>query len=95
MKFGKIICGALRVPQNYPCSIKLDSRTLHNPTEEQYRAAGYLPIEETPEPEAAEGKMAVATYTVDGDKIVQHWSIMDVPQEEGDPFRGGEEAQNG
>ena len=82
-KYGKIICGALQVPQNYPCSIELDGKTIHNPTEEQYLAAGYLPIEETPEPEPEEGKTAVATYAVNRKKtaIVQSWQLVDTPAE--------------
>lgn len=80
MKYGKIICGALQVPQNYPCSIELDGQTIHNPTEEQYRAAGYHPIEES-EPEEREGKVAIASYEVVGDKIVQTWEYFDEPEE--------------
>lgn len=79
-KFGKIVCGALNVPQNYPCSIELNGQTIHNPTEEQYRDAGFLPIEET-EPEQQEGKCAVARYSVseDGTKIVQTWEYQEIP----------------
>ena len=79
-KFGKIVCGALNVPQNYPCSIELDGKTINNPTEEQYRAAGYLPIEET-EPEQRENKAAVAVYAVseDGTKIIQSWDYQEIP----------------
>lgn len=80
MKYGKIICGALQVPQNYPCSIELEGKTIHNPTEEQYLAAGYLPIEES-EPEEREGKVAIASYEVVGDKIVQTWEYFDEPEE--------------
>lgn len=82
MKYGKIICGALQVPQNYPCSIELDGQTIHNPTEEQYTAAGYLPIEET-QSEEREGKVAIATYKVNKTKtkIVQSWQYLDEPEE--------------
>jgi len=82
MKYGKIICGALRVPQNYPCSIELNGRVIYNPTEDQYLAAGYLPIEES-EPEEREGKIAVDSYAVsnDGTKIVQTWTYVDEPEE--------------
>ena len=81
-KYGKIICGALQVPQNYPCSIELDGKTIHNPTEEQYLAAGYLPIEESDEPEPQDGKATIANHTVreDGTKIVQSWVYQDVPE---------------
>lgn len=82
MKYGKIICGALQVPQNYPCSIELDGQTIHNPTEEQYIAAGYLPIEES-EPEGREDKEAIAYYEIDetNAKIIQHWLYVDRPEE--------------
>lgn len=82
IKYGKIVCGALQVPQNYPCSIELEGQTIHNPTNEQYAAAGYLPIEES-EPEERPGKMAVASYEVSKDKtkIVQSWTYVDEPEE--------------
>ena len=51
MMYGKIVCGALVVPQNYPGYIELEGKKIYNPTEEQYLAAGYLPIEES-EPSA-------------------------------------------
>ncbi len=82
MKYGKIVCGALQVPQNYPCSIELDGKTIHNPTEEQLTAAGYLPIEES-EPEERDGKVPLASYKVNKakTKIVQSWSYIDEPEE--------------
>lgn len=82
MKYGKFECGTLRVPQNYPCSIELDGQIIHNPTEEQFLAAGYLPIEES-EPEEREGKVAIASYAVNGagTKIVQSWAYYDEQQE--------------
>ena len=81
-KFGKIVCGALQVPQNYPGSIEVNGATVHNPTEEQYRAAGYLPIEES-EPEEQPGKVAIPSYKVNKakTKIVQSWTYIDEPEE--------------
>ena len=81
-KFAKIENGILNVPQNYPGSIELDGKTVHNPTEEQYRAAGYLPLEEH-DPEEQEGKVAVATYSLNKKKtaIVQSWQYVDAPEE--------------
>ncbi len=80
-KYGKIVCGALRVPQNYPSYIELDGQKVYNPTEEQLEAAGYLPIEEKAPTEKA-GKVAVATYKVskDGTKIVQSWQYVNEPE---------------
>ena len=82
MKYGKFECGTLRVPQNYPCSIELNGQIIHNPTDEQYLAAGYLPIEES-EPEEREGKVAIATYKMDKrkTKIVQTWIYEDFEPE--------------
>ena len=82
MKFAKIVCGALQVPQNYPCQIELDGHIVTNPTEEQYRAAGYLPLEES-EPEEREAKIAIATYKVNESKtkIVQTWLYEDIEPE--------------
>lgn len=82
MKYGKFICGALQVPQNYPCSIELDGQTIHNPTPEQYAAAGYLPIEES-EPEERESKVPIATYKLNKakTKIIQTWQYSDEPEE--------------
>ena len=83
MKYGKIICGTLHVPQNYPCSISIEGKRINNPTEEQLLAAGYLPLEET-EPVEREGKVAVATYKVskDGTKITQSWKYVNAPTPE-------------
>lgn len=81
MKYGKIVCGALVVPQIYPGYIELEGKKIYNPTEEQYLAAGYLPIEEH-EPEEREGKVAIAYYEVDeaNTKIIQYWYYVDEPE---------------
>lgn len=76
MKYGKIILGTLQVPQNYPCSIEHNGKKIYNPTPEQYLEAGYLPIEEST-PEEIEGKVAVASYEIVDNVIVQSWSYED------------------
>lgn len=76
MKYGKIILGTLQVPQNYPCSIEHNGKKIYNPTPEQYLEAGYLPIEEST-PEEIEGKVAVASYKIYNDKIIQLWNYID------------------
>lgn len=80
-KYGKIVCGALRVPQIYPGYIVVDGKKIYNPSVAQLLAAGYLPIYETT-PEEKEGKMAVAKYEVsaDGTRIVQVWEYVDIPE---------------
>lgn len=77
-KYGKIVCGALRVPQNYPDYIVVNGKKYYKPSEKILLAAGYLPVEET-NPEEREGKVAVAKYAVskDGTKIVQSWEYVD------------------
>ena len=79
MKYGKIILGTLQVPQNYPCSIKHNGKKIFNPTAEQYLEAGYLPIEEST-PEVVEGKVAVASYEIVDNRIVQTWSYEDIEE---------------
>lgn len=80
-KYGKIVCGALRVPQIYPGYIVVEGKKIYNPSVAQLLAAGYLPIYETT-PEEKEGKMAVAKYEVsaDGTRIVQVWEYEDIPE---------------
>jgi hypothetical protein len=80
-KYGKIVCGALRVPQIYPGYIVVEGKKIYNPSAAQLLAAGYLPIYETT-PEKKEGKMAVAKYevSVDGTRIVQVWEYVDIPE---------------
>ena len=80
-KYGKIVCGALRVPQIYPGYIVVDGKKIYNPSVAQLLAAGYLPIYETT-PEEREGKIAVAKYEVsaDGTRIVQVWEYENIPE---------------
>lgn len=86
MKYGKIVCGALRVPQNYPGYIIVDGKKIINPTDEQMLQAGYLPIEEH-QPEDREGFTPEAHYRQEPGKIVQYWEYLpiqpDEPTEEG------------
>ena len=80
-KYGKIVCGALRVPQIYPGYIVVEGKKIYNPSVAQLLAAGYLPIYETT-PEEREDKIAVAKYEVsaDGTRIVQVWEYEDIPE---------------
>ena len=81
MKYGKIVCGALRVPQNYPDYIEdASGKKIVNPSEGELLAAGYLPIEDCP-PLIPEGKIAVPSYRVsdDGSKILTEYIVEDAP----------------
>ena len=55
--------------------------TVTNPTDEQYAAAGYLPIRYTDAPEAPAGYHAEPDYTENNGEIVQVWTFVeDVPE---------------
>lgn len=83
-KYGKIVCGALRVPQNYPDYIEdASGKKIVNPTDEQMAAAGYLPIV-TKKPATRAGKVAVPSYALNADKtkIVQSWNYEPEPDQQ-------------
>lgn len=93
-KYGKIVCGTLKVPQNYPDSIVLEGKTIYKPTEEQLQAAGYVPIEEK-EPETPEGKIAIATYKYNRakTKILQNWTYCE-PETPENEVENGDNNEN-
>lgn len=79
-RYGKIVCGALRVPLTYPGYIIFSGHKVYNPTVSQLKSEGYLPIEET-EPVEKEGFTAVASYEVSGRKIIQSWNYVETPEQ--------------
>lgn len=86
VKYGKIVCGTLRVPLIHPGYIVIDGKKVYDPTEEQLLEQGYLPVIET-EPQQIEGKIAEASYAVseDGTEIIQSWTYIDVPEPSDEP----------
>ena len=80
-KYGKIVCGTLKVPQIYPGYIVLNGKKVYKPTEKQYKTSGYLPVVES-EPEQREGYEAVASYKEEGGKIVQVWNYSEIVETE-------------
>lgn len=79
---GKIIDGKLTYPTH---RIVLDGMQIFNPTETQFRQAGYNEIQETDMPDdAPEGQHYEARYEDAGEYIVQSWELVeDEPESTG------------
>lgn len=56
--------------------------TIYNPTGEQYRNAGYKPVEFTTSPEAPEGYYYDPNWKEQDEAIVQVWHLEELPPEE-------------
>lgn len=69
--YGKIEHGNFLVA---PSIIHVEGMTIANPSDEQIRSAGYLPVE-TSNPPAEDGMQAVPHYTEQDGKIVQTWTM--------------------
>ena len=63
-----------------------------NPTEAQYREAGYLPVVESQRPEDGDGYHYEAGYELDGDHIVQVWERREVEPPDPNPEISAERA---
>lgn len=79
--YGKIEHGNFLVA---PSIIHVGGMTIANPSDEQIRSAGYLPVE-TFNPPAEDGMQAVPHYTEQDGKIVQTWTM--------EPIKATEEEQ--
>lgn len=72
---GKIVDEKLTYP---PHRIVLNGMQIFNPTETQFRQAGYNEIQETDMPDdAPEGQHYEARYEDAGEYIVQSWVLVD------------------
>lgn len=76
MKYGKLTDGALKTAPNPLC---MEDITISNPTEEQYREAGYLPVIYTDPPEQ-EGYYPVCFWEETETEIVQNWRLEPMPE---------------
>lgn len=65
-----------------PRTITLGEWTILNPTDEQYEAAGYLPVRYTDPPIPDEGYYPVSGWEEQGGEIVQVWHLEELPPEE-------------
>lgn len=80
MKHGTLIDGA---PVMAPNPLHVDGYFVYNPMDEQYAAAGYLPIVETPYPETPEGeepKYYEASWEEQEGRIVRVWTEAELPE---------------
>ena len=64
-----------------PLRIVLDGWQILNPTDEQYEAAGYLPVRYTDAPVAPEGYYPVSGWEEHDGEIVQVWHFEAIPPE--------------
>lgn len=63
-----------------PRRVTLDGCVVFNPTDEQYEAAGYMPVIYTPAPEAPEGYYAEPHWEEQDGEIVEVWAFEPNPE---------------
>ena len=73
MKYGKIIGGKLIVA---PKAIFLRRKPIINPTESDILSAGYLPMEEQPEPENKDGFIKSSKWVQTDTAIIKKWTVL-------------------
>lgn len=60
--------------------------TIANPSDGEYKHFGWLPVVETPKPEYdPETQYVTPYYEQEGEQIIQHWEIHDIPEPEPEP----------
>lgn len=77
--YGKLINNNLSIA---PHRLTIDGCVVFNPTDEQYEAAGYLPVRYTDPPEVPEGYVPMSEWEEQSGEIVQVWHIEELPPEE-------------
>lgn len=75
--YGKLVNNNFTVA---PHRLTIAGCVVFNPTDEQYEAAGYLPVIYTPAPEAPEGYYAVAHWEEQDGEIVEVWEFAPNPE---------------
>ena len=76
--YAKLIDGELTpAPRKIQRVIDGEQYITYNPTGEMLEEQGWLPVVETPMPEAPEGYHYEPTYTEDGGEIVQSWELVE------------------
>lgn len=76
MKYGKIENGTFAfAPQGFI----IGGFRIFNPTDAQLLLKGYLPVVETPMPEADEQHYAVPHWAIQNNQIVQSWTVEEIP----------------
>lgn len=77
MKYGKLKDGKLVVDMLLSRFniLVFDGKAIRNPTESDILAAGYLPIQETEEPETKEGFLKSSKWVQTDTAIVRKWTV--------------------
>ena len=77
MNYARLIDGKLSRLMRFPNGIVvLDGKFKRNPTNEEILSAGYLPIEETAEPESKDGYIKQSRWVQTGTAIVKKWTVL-------------------
>ena len=77
MKYAKLENGKLTKLFRFPSgSIIVNHALIRNPTESDILAAGYLPIQETEEPETREGFIKSSKWVQTDSAIVKKWTVL-------------------
>ena len=76
MDYAKLINGKLTKLVRFPNGLTImDGKFNRNPTEEEILAAGYLPVEETAEPESKDGYIKSSKWVQTDSAIVRKWTV--------------------
>ncbi len=76
MEYAKLNNGKLTKLVRFPNGLTiLDGKFKRNPTEEEILAAGYLPIEETAEPESKDGFIKSSKWVQTDSAIIKKWTV--------------------
>lgn len=73
MKYGKLYNGK---PFPFMGVVFTDGKFKRNPTDEEILSAGYLPIEETTEPESKDGYIKQSRWVQTDTAIVKKWTVL-------------------
>lgn len=78
MRYAKLING---YPSYSPHRLIISDWWVYNPTSEQLEELGYMPVVESEPPETDEQHYAVASWRIDDNRIIEEWSILEIPDE--------------
>ena len=78
MRWAKLING---IPQYAQRKVRYNGATVYNPTDTMLLELGYKPVTFTDMPDAPEGWNYVLGWSELSDKIVQTWTLEELPPE--------------
>lgn len=76
MRYAKLVEG---YPSYSPKIMVIGNDWVYNPTEEQLTELGYMPVVESETPKTDEQHYAVASWRIDDNRIIEEWSILEIP----------------